>query len=230
MSESVDVIYAEGETFTQSYLHITGDDNIIRGDNCVIQGNQNEVDGDQCTVMGYKNNVSGDNCAVIGHDNLISGDRNHVTGNYNFLTGNECHASGMANTLTGVNCTAEGSGNMLGRPAPNMTSDEYQNFVAPYIPQFASSVAVTPRTDPLIPCPSQEDAQNDIKAESDATNVCIICRENIPQAVAVPCMHLSYCLGCARTMCCVPSSSSSSVACAKCRQPATSLTRIFLES
>ena len=232
MSDTVDVIYAEGETFTRPYLHVTGEDNIIRGDHCVVRGDHNQVDGNFCTIYGAKNSVSGERCAVIGHDNLVPGSQNHVTGNYNFITGNECHAVGVANTLTGTNCTAEGDGNTLGRPA-SVDPIDFSYFLSSSA-QFSSSVAVTAtttstRTEPRIPCPSEADAQNDKKAEPDASNVCIICRENIPQAAAVPCMHLSYCLGCARTMCCVRSSSYK-VNCAKCRQPAIALTRIYLES
>ena len=233
MSETVDVTYAEGETFTRPYLHITGDDNTVCGDHCVIRGDHNQVDGNFCTIYGTKNTVSGEHCAVIGHDNLVPGSQNHVTGNYNFITGNECHSVGIANTLTGMNCTAEGDGNTLGRPA-SVQSNDYSQLIAA-TGHFASSVAVTAettstRTEPRIPCPSEADALNDVKAEPDASNVCIICQENVPQAAAIPCMHLSYCLGCARTMCCVRSSSSYKVNCAKCRKPAIAVTRVYLES
>ena len=94
--------------------------------------------------------------------------------------------------------------------------------------------ATPPSTDPslLVQCPSVEDKQHDHLA-GNGGGVCIICQENAPLCAAVPCMHMSYCVSCARSLCCTNTNGEQKrrgdVACAKCRVPVQAISRVFLE-
>jgi hypothetical protein len=49
--------------------------------------------------------------------------------------------------------------------------------------------------------PSESDVSLDTQAEAPPSRTCIICHENQAVCVAFPCMHMSYCATCARSLC-----------------------------
>ena len=60
---------------------------------------------------------------------------------------------------------------------------------------------------------------------------CIVCLERVPCCVALPCMHLSYCIACARRMCFgqtgVELYERGKVKCAECRVAVDAIKRTF---
>ena len=91
MSEA---IIANNRTFTNPYLK--------------IQGNGNVVCGAYCEVTGDSNIISGAYINVRGNSNILSGTFNKVVGNSNRLTGVGNRAEGEHNIVEGMNNVAVG--------------------------------------------------------------------------------------------------------------------------
>ena len=82
-----------------------------------------------------------------------------------------------------------------------------------------------------VTCPSEYEEQHD-KGPAAGGATCIICHEKAPICIVMPCMHLSYCVACTRSMCCNTEGQPkhrSQFKCAKCRQPIHSAARVFAE-
>jgi len=82
-----------------------------------------------------------------------------------------------------------------------------------------------------VECPTLGELVHDREVLDDGGPVCIICQTNMPLCVALPCLHMSYCVSCARSMCCDEHGQPKRVVvhCAKCRRPARAVSRVFAE-
>lgn len=82
-----------------------------------------------------------------------------------------------------------------------------------------------------VKCPSVAEQEHD-RDPALGGPTCIICHENAPICIAMPCMHMSFCVACSRSMCCDAHGQPKRrgrVACAKCRQDVHSVARVFVE-
>lgn len=83
-----------------------------------------------------------------------------------------------------------------------------------------------------VECPSQEEVSHDRPA-SEGAPACVICQENVPLCIALPCLHMSYCVECARSLCLHRETGTPKrkgrVNCAKCREPLHAVSRVFVE-
>ena len=120
------------------------------------------------------------------------------------------------------------------RNSPLAVSNNNNNGNSSTHPSFSTRVtrsraaAFSPRQTntphhPTVKCPTAEEEQHDKPAGASS---CIICQDRAPICIALPCLHLSYCVACARSMARQPPPR---VTCAKCRQPVESLARVFAE-
>lgn len=147
------------------------------------------IRGDGFYVHGNDNMVTGNDCIVIGNSNSVKGNGSKVFGNMNQVYGDYCHISGEKNDVHGSNCHIFGKGNM------SCGKDSKINGV------LVGSTAV----------PSE--SITDIRSRNK-NNVCIICYYNVPTCAALPCGHLRFCAGCARSLV-------EENACPLCREPVT---------
>ena len=87
-------------------------------------------------------------------------------------------------------------------------------------------------TDKYVKFPSEQEENNDINVASGSGNTCVICLEKAPICVAMPCMHVAYCVACARSMSLRENGRPKrhgTVKCAKCRQSVDKFARVYLE-
>eukprot|EP00977_Amphora_coffeiformis_P007868 scaffold1751_cov253-Amphora_coffeaeformis.AAC.4 len=99
-------------------------------------------------------------------------------------------------------------------------------------PPSPSRRPTTNSADPFVKCPTLAELVHDKEVNDDGCGpVCIICHANMPLCVALPCLHMSYCVACARSMCCDEHGRANKlrVECAKCRQPIQAVSRVFAE-
>ena len=78
----------------------------------------------------------------------------------------------------------------------------------------------------LITTPSYEDTRHDVKALDDNDRECVVCMDNKPQCITMPCMHIRLCIECGikmgkdRVVC--------SVECPVCKTGIVKIERVFL--
>ena len=101
-------------------------------------------------------------------------------------------------------------------------------------PRRASTPRAAQRVAEEIECPSEAELPHDVAVDANDTDspCCVICRAARPICVALPCMHLSYCVACARLMALDDDGHpkrAGQVECAKCRKPVKGLRRVFVE-
>lgn len=88
----------------------------------------------------------------------------------------------------------------------------------------------TPTTTSTVQCPTLEEVSHD-KPSPEGSPACVICQERIPICIALPCLHMSYCVACARSLCLQAETGrpKRQVQCAKCRQSVDAVSRVFME-
>lgn len=98
----------------------------------------------------------------------------------------------------------------------------------------AASVPAAPSACPERICPAPEEVQHD-RVAPPGGSICVICQENTPVCVALPCLHMSYCVACARALFChaeeckSPEKGRGTVQCAKCRKAVKAISRVYQE-
>ena len=84
----------------------------------------------------------------------------------------------------------------------------------------------------VVDYPSLADQAHDCVAAAGAA-VCVVCQENAPICIALPCRHMAYCVHCARTLCLDPLTQRArlvgTVVCSKCRRPVKEIGRVYFE-
>lgn len=219
------------------------------GSNQKITGNGYNVIGSNAVVRGNGNNVVGSNARVYGNDNVVTGSNAQVWGDRNRVTGsNACVMSGSDNVLTGYNCRINGGGQNNRIGSVDDGSQIERISVGPGGVQIALGIVgggmhqdnrkkkkekKRSRSEPeYTEGPPLSDLEHDTVAPEDAKSSCIICLERLPCCVAYPCMHVSYCVHCARRLCFGESGTDllekGTVKCAECRNPVESIKRIFI--
>ena len=207
--------------------------NII-GSNKTIRGNRYTVVGSNATVYGHNNTITGSNATVYGNNNTITGSNVNVNGHNNKITGSNCFVKGNNNIITGSNNRIVGGfGNIINRGSGRSSTvtrggSIINNFHSSSSPKVKKKNEVQ-----YVEGPIPSDIQYDIAIEDndDDTKSCIICMSNIPCCIAIPCMHLSYCIGCAQILCFGQDNSElkaiGNVKCSECMQEVTAIKRTF---
>jgi hypothetical protein len=209
----------------------------ISGSNLVVVGNNN-------LVLGYKNEVYGENNTIQGDDVKVWGDKNKIKGRrIHIISGSDNIIDGFGQILS------MGSNNIfLVHPSP--PSPPIRRLTARPPPPAAA--APPPRRLVLTIKKEKKRARDDDDGEvlfvegplpTDVLHdkiipdgnadqkACIVCLERVPCCVALPCMHLSYCIACARRLCFgqtgVELYERGKVKCAECRVAVDAIKRTF---
>lgn len=147
----------------------------------------------------------------LGNNMTISCNGQTVIGNNNKITGDNNSIIGNNNTVVGKNNKFVGNNNTE-KTVIAVNNEEPIEFVEGPIP-------------------------SDLKFDKEQTNengpTCIVCMENIPNCVVMPCRHFCLCVKCTRTILFgIDGSSLTKVGecnCPKCRQSVKSIERLHLE-
>ena len=241
------LIYANNEIFSDPYLKIFGDGNTVKGSSCHVVGNGNLVKAPlgffASVVHGNHNHISGvakvhgNGNHVLCHPRILT----HIVGNHNVLYGNTSGQFVIDPSCRNT-CFADPSEFPHSLPDPEVSiSRIYQTYTDafPSSSTLGSSdsssnmvLTTTNRTNdapPFVECPSAQDVKKfDICTPNDPK--CIICREQNSICITVPCMHLRYCLGCARILCTDRKTGHvkrfGEVRCPECRVPLHAMKRV----
>lgn len=192
-------------------------DQRISGSNLVVVGNNNLILGYDNEVYGDNNTIQGDRVKVWGCKNKIMGNFAKVfTGDYNSIdtnnqTGEFMYPSGIHNTF-------------VVRPPPRRVVSTVKK----------EKKRARENDDDILfvegPLPTDVLHDKSIPDGSDQ-KACIVCLERVPCCVALPCMHLSYCIACARRMCFCQTGvelyERGKVKCAECRVAVDGIKRTF---
>ena len=202
-----------GQRISGSNILVVGDDNLILGYDNEIHGSNNTIRGDRVKVCGNNNKITGNFAKVL------SGDYNSIDTNNN--TGEFVYPSGINNTFVirpalRVNIAAARPlvvhSRVIEKKKRARDADEDVRFVEGPLPTDVHQ-------DKNVP-----DGMVDQKT-------CIICLERVPCCVALPCMHLSYCITCARSLCFGASGTElyevGKVKCSECRVVVDAIKRTF---
>jgi hypothetical protein len=207
----------------------------ISGSNLVVVGNNN-------LILGYDNDVYGNNNTIQGDRVKVWGDKNKIRGSFAKVF------SGSDNT---IDCRS-GTGQIisLGR---NNTFVVHPPPIRPLAarPPPPPVAAAPPRRLVLTIKKEKKRARDDDDGEvlfvegplptdvlhdksipdGSDQKACIVCLERVPCCVALPCMHLSYCIACARRLCFgqtgVELYERGKVKCAECRVAVDAIKRTF---
>uniref|UniRef100_A0A7S3PC35 RING-type domain-containing protein n=1 Tax=Amphora coffeiformis TaxID=265554 RepID=A0A7S3PC35_9STRA len=251
---------AQGDNnhFTGPYSRAHGHNNTLSGHDGFAIGNHNTLTGPNSRAEGAYNRV------VVHHHNnnttVVANDTTHPNTTdmslqamihlaiYQMHMQHEALMRVLRLSMSRINNTATtNTSNTNSTTSQETLSSE--SLTAHYASSNRPALTVTHRTTnrrrrttsttraPIIPDADEE--RHDKVATPGIDPVCIICHENLPQCAAMPCMHLSYCIACARAMCLIPQGGGTEsggrrrgavIPCAKCRQPIQSMRRFFLES
>ena len=149
------------------------------------------------------------NLIITGDYNEVRGDNCVVNGDYNRVSGNYCVINGDYNKVSGTNCTLNGDYNVKIYPTVTAPVVEKEYVEGP------------------IPAEIEHDEP---QADEDGTT-CIICLDNKPCCIALPCMHKKYCVQCARILCFGEDGTGlrefGAVECPECKEKILSIKRVF---
>lgn len=241
-----------------NYGTISGHGNLVNGNSPTVTGDRNNVTGNYCYVSGNDNVVDGSSASVTGHRNRVAGRYASATGDFNILTGQHATAYGNHNQVPDPpqNDALQQYLNQIRQSMEQRRQIVVQQAQQAFVRHDAEAALQNnhaamndPLPEPVPPpprrlvlqfrrmqVPSIQDLQHDVALEEDDTTspACIICRENVPICVALPCLHMSYCVACARLLSVNQATGDpqrvNSVECAKCRQPCTDMRRVFVET
>lgn len=150
------------------------------------------------------------NLIINGDYNEIRGDNCVVNGDYNLVTGDYCVINGDYNKVSGANCIFNGDNNRRLKKR-----------------EILHPVAEKEYVEGPIPFEIEHDEQQDNKDSA----TCIICLDNKPCCIALPCMHKKYCVKCARILCFGEDGTGlreiGAVECSECKKKITSIKRVF---
>lgn len=255
-------VTASGQTFVCNGLHISGDNNTIKGNFCRVTGNHNQIDGDNCVIQGNNNIVSGSGCIILGVNNRVTGTRCLYNGVFEgtyapsnndsngppsvistsgsafleYRDGNDDDSSSTSTSSSGNSSSipppleqhaiAQRNGSAASS-SPSSSGEEYNSpaFRFPRVyyessssssesssSSSSSSSSTSSSSSPFISPmeiatlqrvhhPTPTDMALDSPPSDENAGTCIICQEHKATCAAFPCMHMSYCAGCARSLC-----------------------------
>jgi len=162
-----------------------------------------EKEGGVCIYIGDYQNISESNVVINGDYNNVSGSNCEINGDYNNVSGSNCIIHGYYNTISGDNCESYGD--------YNTKRERKREKITKYVEG-----------------PAKFELQYDEPAKT-----CCICLENVPNCIASPCMHMIYCVACARILCFGSKDKEENlkqhgeVSCAECRKEVHSIKRVF---
>lgn len=241
----------ETRTTPSSFTHETNN-KLIKGSHLNIKGNNNEIIGDFNTITGNYCRISGCHNRLIGNHNRMFGSMNMIYGCSNIIDGDGNSVEiGQDNELNGFN-NIKVSNRLLRERDPSPDdgeNDDPSTETLINVPSLGWSIPVDrnriPRSARQITNPSRPIRSNqtpsvstlkypteqDIKQDQKATKedpVCAICNYNKSTWAAIPCGHLSYCAGCASTICKTHIENGECVQCSLCRKQVRQMQRVFI--
>ena len=245
-----------------NHVSVYGNRNTVDGPSALVEGNQNNVSGSFPKVNGHSNVVHGNNASVRGNSNRVSGrftsaygDRNRVTGEYASATGleNQVEHQGLPlldqreqahdflrqvqqHAMQQLRQQQELLANMFPRRLNRHAAAAAAAAAAATALAADASASVAVPAEELVEVPGEEELQFDERIDEDDVEApcCVICREQVPICVAMPCMHMAYCVACARRLCTDNHTGQpkpkGQVECCKCRKSVHAMRRVFVES
>lgn len=253
-------IYADNQTLTANgldSLEIVGNNNVVTGYLVRICGNHNVVNTMFAFVSGHYNSVKANQlCDVAGDFNhvqrmpgrcarhsTVQGNHNHVIAhdkvrfgvtvgeNDNCCYGPKVRVSGGSN-----NRRADPHAFPTQRPTENAllvpaSGSRAATAVVEALPEALVDAQTTSSCQAYVSCPTKEEQLQQGRLAESGRLVCVICAERETICAAFPCMHVSYCIQCARA-CCLDAEGrpQTRVQCVKCRAVVKSFQRVYLES
>jgi hypothetical protein len=209
----------------------------ISGSNLVVVGNNNLILGYDNEVYGNDNTIQGDRVKVWGDKNKIIGNFAKVfTGDYNSIdtnnqTGEFVYPSGRNNTFV---VRPPPIRPLAARPPPPAAAAPPPRRLVLTIKKEKKRARDDDDGEVLFvegPLPTDVLHDKPIPDGNADQKACIVCLERVPCCVALPCMHLSYCIACARRLCFgqtgVELYERGKVKCAECRVAVDAIKRTF---
>lgn len=228
------IMRANNQTFSgnDKNLLIIGDGNTVTGMNCAVHGNRNVLVGMRITVTGNYNTLAGVECTAIGDYNKLPGVRCQAIGDHNLFSGIDGISRGNYNTGSTTASVRSANGHAL-NISKNVPIDQHGNFMIPNLTAgITTHVASRMLPEPqYVKGPPLSDVTHDYKPDNGNNKTCVICLENAPICIAMPCFHLSYCVKCARRLCFGQNGTDTkergTVKCACCNLPVDEFKRIY---
>lgn len=205
-------IEAHGSSFSGMNLTIKGDNNTVSGMNAIVYGDNNTVSRMCARVYGNNNTVSGMWSKAYGYNNVVSGMNSQSFGP-------RAEPDEQPNRERRGGITIAG-GVISGGLFQDNTKKEKKKKKKRKEPE------------PIyVEGPTVAELEHDkIVADEDNEKTCVICLTNKSLCAAVPCMHMSYCVKCARFLCFGEEDTLKQVGtvkCAECRAQVNAIKRIF---
>ncbi|MBX9636958.1 MAG: hypothetical protein K2Q45_05345 [Nitrosomonas sp.] len=218
---------------------------MLIGSNMRRECNGQRISGSNLVVVGDNNLVLGYDNEVYGNENTISGDRVKVWGCRNKIKGSCAHIMvGNDNAIEGVDCQIGlGARNMIRlppirrvveAPRPQVHGEYNHERHRPVLTKKRSRENEDEKEVFYVEGPVPTDIVHDKNVPEDASGdqkACIVCLERVPCCVALPCMHLSYCITCAIRLCFGAKGTDlferGQVKCAECRVSVDAIKRTF---
>lgn len=195
---------------------VIGDRNKVSGDGSIVKGNRNTVVGAGSTVAGDSNFVWADMSAVVGVNNTVNGSRAVVKGHNNHISGKnlkyilatdtfdyeftdeECQRA-LSHSEWAAEVIAKSGIVKEGRP---------MDVVEITFARFREDDTITQPGGPLGPSTIAQTDINDVKDlvyglenRTEGDPACIICINNPPDVIAMPCGHMHFCGPCVVGLC-----------------------------
>lgn len=251
-------VTGNGNNITGQNATVNGNGNNVTGNGSRVNGNGNNVKGNNGRIIGNGNNVSGKDNFVDGNGNHVTGVGNQIQGVGNVAGvgggGNVAVAVGLQgmvfnnnnddNNIVVVNGGAISSSSSSdddsssSSSSNNHPSDEAAQIIdwqnqRDQLPPVNRSPPISRKRDretQYVEGPTPEEILHD-EPEPDETLTCVVCLERKRICIALPCLHRSYCVVCARNMCFGANGDGikeqGDVKCAVCRETVESIKRTF---
>jgi len=221
---------------------VNGHNNKVYGDSNVINGNKNQIIGDHCVI-------NGDNCNVKGKHNRNNGDNNKLDGKPmpkasgsssssciitvngkrvgSYVSGNLSDTSGFTDNFGTMVQHANTITNFFGSSSRNDNNNNNRNRNGGAV--FNGTVTFQDRErdrDPVSrvvekKCVFPEPWKEEPETGREGKDKCTICLEREACVIALPCAHISICVGC-----CLKEKDKMT-ACVMCRKKVEKYQRVF---
>lgn len=176
----------------------------------------------------HKQTVILSGAQIKGNDNMIVGNNNHITGNNNVIRGN------ANRVLSGTGNTCYGTGNITPHVEAVMRTPpaKLPPSAPPAVPKksrkrkaSATKVEEAPPPPGKVERTAPESTECDGPPLHHGDPTCVVCLDNRPTCVVLPCMQRIICVGCSQALLAVVPEQE--VKCPGCRVEVQCIKRVF---
>lgn len=219
-------VAAQG-VFMGSGQKLKVDNSVIIGSRCLVMGNNNVINGDDAIVYGNNCVVNGSNAEMHGANNIQNGRNNNIANTIpGGIVANRNNPMMVFNNHDGA---IIGNNNMV--MVNNNDEEEEEKEGKSKKSRKRDREDEEEEEKQYVEGPIPDELKYDLP-EPSSDLACIICLERKRICIALPCLHHSYCVHCARVLCFGKDGEETikeegQVACAVCREKVKSIKRTF---